>query len=373
MSRKSPSLSSDSSESTSSECPCTPTSPSRQLLSRLFPSRYNSVNESPLPPNRRRFLELDHITDDPTVDGTLQTAEDTYKSQGGISPRVITTTASPSDTPKPDHFIPHGAVTEWTTSPIEDVASATYQDRSFASTSLSISMDMLPTPYGSRNGSVYEPSLSLPKSITRDSDHLIREPRVESITVTLEPGSIICSNETGSDQISLSLVRTLGQGSFSSVWLGRDDSGSLEKLVVSRKASIKRQKINGEGIVRRKSSKRLRSRMEGTKPWQTKPVNNRTDQYLRGNGDAEPEPVHETVLGGGRLVAVKLTERALSEVNDRTRVSFIREVEVLRVCVSFLTPRSTSLSFAASQPSIHRIFCPLIYDPYASLSCTGTH
>jgi hypothetical protein len=160
------------------------------------------------------FLQLDHITDDPTVNEALQTVEDTYKSPEAALPRVITTTASPLDTPKPDHFIPHGAVTEWTTSPIEDVASATQQDRLFASTSLSISMDMLPTPYGFRNGSVYEPFWSLPKLITRDSDHLVREPRVESITVTLEPGFIICSNEVDVDQTSLSLVRTLGQGSF---------------------------------------------------------------------------------------------------------------------------------------------------------------
>ncbi len=34
---------------------------------------------------------------------------------------------------------------------------------------------------------------------------------------------------------------------------------------------------------------------------------------------------------GGRLVAVKMMNRALCDVNDRTRISFVREVEVLRV------------------------------------------
>lgn len=156
---------------------------------------------------------------------------------------------------------------------------------------------------------------------------------MEFTAAPLKPGSIICSGDTDGDPTSLSLVRTLGQGSFSSVWLGRDDSGSLEKLVVSRKASIKRQQINGEGIVRRKSSKRLRPRMEGTKPWksaESKWVNLEIDQNSHGNEDLEPEPVHELASDGARLVAVKLTERALCDANDRTRVSFIREVEVLR-------------------------------------------
>ena len=35
--------------------------------------------------------------------------------------------------------------------------------------------------------------------------------------------------------------------------------------------------------------------------------------------------------GTGRLVAIKMMNRALCDVNDRTRISFVREVEVLRV------------------------------------------
>jgi protein-serine/threonine kinase len=33
----------------------------------------------------------------------------------------------------------------------------------------------------------------------------------------------------------------------------------------------------------------------------------------------------------GKLVAVKMLDRTLCDVNDRTRISFVREVEVLRV------------------------------------------
>ena len=34
----------------------------------------------------------------------------------------------------------------------------------------------------------------------------------------------------------------------------------------------------------------------------------------------------------GRLVALKMTDRSLCDRDDRTRVSFVREVEVLKVC-----------------------------------------
>jgi hypothetical protein len=37
----------------------------------------------------------------------------------------------------------------------------------------------------------------------------------------------------------------------------------------------------------------------------------------------------------GKLVAVKMLDRVLCDVNDRTRIAFVREVEVLRVCLTF--------------------------------------
>ena len=153
-------------------------------------------------------------------------------------------------------------------------------------------------------------------------------------TKSLHPGSIISACEDDSST-SLTLLRTLGQGSFSSVWLACDVSGTLEQVVLSRKASIRRLKsAASDGIVRRKSSRRSTQRpnVSGTKPWKigsgtpssvnnSAPVKNTSDRL-------------ELNEPGGRLVAVKLTDRA---IDDRTRVSFIREVEILRVCHSLFT------------------------------------
>ena len=51
--------------------------------------------------------------------------------------------------------------------------------------------------------------------------------------------------------------------------------------------------------------------------------------------------------GGGRLVAVKMAERAMCDTNSRSRVSFVREVEVLRVSLSAMHMRlSEMLVFA---------------------------
>ncbi|KAF9792654.1 kinase-like protein [Thelephora terrestris] len=189
---------------------------------------------------------------------------------------------------------------------------------------------MFPTPSASRAGSEYEPSP--PTQATPCLTHSHRPSRelhhTPSFNTTpLHPGSIISACEDGSS-ISLTLLRTLGQGSFSSVWLACDVSGTLEHLVLSRKASIKRFKsTTSDGIVRRKSSRRStgRSGVSGTKPWKTGGGTSppTTNPFPVKDGFDRPD-CHES---GGRLVAVKLTDRAM---DDRTRVSFIREVEVLK-------------------------------------------
>ena len=48
-------------------------------------------------------------------------------------------------------------------------------------------------------------------------------------------------------------------------------------------------------------------------------------------GHSGPHCEDEDDEGDGRLVAVKMLNRALCDENDRTRISFVREVEVLRV------------------------------------------
>lgn len=194
---------------------------------------------------------------------------------------------------------------------------------------LSLSIGMFPTPSTSRACSEYEPSPP-PQQSPRPT-HPHRPSRelhqVPTNTASLYPGSIISACEDGSSA-SLTLLRTLGQGSFSSVWLACDVSGTLEQLVVSRKASIRRLKsAASDGIVRRKSSRRSAGRpgVSGTKPWKTQggTPSTVTNSSPINDGFDRPDSNEPT----GRLVAVKLTDRA---IDNRTRVSFIREVEVLK-------------------------------------------
>lgn len=98
--------------------------------------------------------------------------------------------------------------------------------------------------------------------------------------------------------------------------------------MLTRKASIRRLKsTTSDGIVRRKSSRRStrRTGVSGTKPWKIdggSPPSVAISSPIR-TGFDRPDSNEPT----GRLVAVKLTDRT---IDDRTRVSFIREVEILK-------------------------------------------
>ena len=292
-----------SSLSHSEKSPAPRTSP---LLpsSRFFPSRYVSLDESPHQPPRRNFIEYDHYHDDTSAEETPRPDQTT--------PRVLTKVPSLISS-----FIPVEGLLTTKISP---------------NTPLSLSIGMFPTPSASRTGSEYGPSppppaTHCPSRPHRPSRELHQVPTTN--TKSLHPGSTISACEDDSP-VSLTLLRTLGQGSFSSVWLACDVSGTLEQLVLSRRASIKKYKsATSDGIVRRKSSRRStgRSNVSGTKPWR---IQGGTSSSVK-----NPSPIREgfdrpgSNEPGGRLVAVKLTDRA---IDDRTRVSFIREVEVLRVC-----------------------------------------
>ncbi|KAI0081446.1 kinase-like protein [Panus rudis PR-1116 ss-1] len=175
------------------------------------------------------------------------------------------------------------------------------------------------------------------------------EPEPDPIS-TLSPGDTLSD-----DTLTLELVRTLGQGAFSSVWLARDLNGQLGKIELSRKSSL----IRSRSRKGRNGSVRRGARMEGTVPIKKKSrdLERESSLYLScaevvggngptsgdGDGDGEGErrdddkemtntttTTARTKKKEGRLVAVKLTDRALCEKNDRTRVSFVREVEILR-------------------------------------------
>lgn len=315
-------------------------------LSRFFPSRHTSLDDAPQQPLTRKFVEYDHPQDDTSAEETPRPDQST--------PRIST-----ADRSSTSAFIP-----------VEGLPS----DKMTLIPPLSLSIGMFPTPYGSRAGSEYEPSP--PPQKTPRLTHSHRPSRElhhlpSANTTPLHPGSIISACEESSS-ISLTLLRTLGQGSFSSVWLACDVSGSLEHLVLSRKASIKRLKsTTSDGIVRRKSSRRStgRSGVSGTKPWKTEGGTQSPAAISSPIKDGFDRP--DSNESGGRLVAVKLTDRA---IDDRTRVSFIREVEVLKVRHCRFVTHSTDADkglFLARQSPQHRVLHAFVYDIYVLLPRIG--
>ncbi|KAI5118085.1 hypothetical protein M0805_007735 [Coniferiporia weirii] len=162
--------------------------------------------------------------------------------------------------------------------------------------------------------------------------------------------------ESGS--AALRLVRALGEGAFSSVWLAEDVAGTLAAVPASCSLN---GNGNGNGNVRRaetglrrKSSSWAKrssddTHMEGIRP--TPSVRADTDTGFAWDGVRSAEGsvmldeqdgegassstnasvvVPPTAGSAGRLVAVKMMNRAMCDSNDRTRISFVREVEVLR-------------------------------------------
>lgn len=273
-------------------------------LSRFFPSRYTSLDDPPQQPLTLRIADYDQ--------------DDT----------------STEETPRPDHSTPRALSTGRNSIPPFIPEAGLPPNGISLNTPLSLSIGVFPTPFSSRPGSEYEPSP--PPQVTSNPRRLSREFQLVSTpnSKSLHPGSIISACE-GHPPISLTLLRTLGQGSFSSVWLACDVSGTLEQVVISRKASIRRLKsVASDGVVRRKSSRRSTQRpnVSGTKPWR---IESGTPSSVKNSTpikDGFDRP--DSNEPGGRLVAVKLTDRA---IDDRTRVSFIREVEILRVWHSLFT------------------------------------
>ena len=142
--------------------------------------------------------------------------------------------------------------------------------------------------------------------------------------VKLEPGVTLSSSS-----LSLELVKPLGTGSFSSVWLARDTDGQLNALELVRKSSLARSK----------SLRGRRSRtIDGTRPSRRKTQDESATDTMAILSPKDESPAKTLGRKCGRLVAVKMTERAVCDTSSRSRVSFVREVEVLRVSLPYSWP-----------------------------------
>lgn len=264
------------------------------------------------------------------------------------------------------------------------------------------------------------PCISNPPDLT-----VTLTPPPSSTTFTDSNFEILSQLDSSPNETQLRLVRPLGQGAFSSVWLAQDKS--LIPLTLRSKKSVRelRKKASIASLSRRSSfrggllgicsnngsaislsrqsslednlgrslkrdgslrMKRLRARLQGTKPvgFGTRYVDERHGEMgikertfgIDPGSDTEHNPLYssppisaststssaaDSTCGStaaesytlkkknsnrGRLVAVKLTtrkpatdtspgmsRREWEEEEERTRVGFVREVEILKVCV----------------------------------------
>ncbi|CAK5281003.1 unnamed protein product [Mycena citricolor] len=160
-------------------------------------------------------------------------------------------------------------------------------------------------------------------------------------------------------ETTLKLMEPLGTGAFSSVWLAEDLSE--DPLVLRRRRSIRNLRREGSLPATRTSSLR-RVRVSGVRPLG---AGKQLFFQRERNGTLHTSPSN-SALNSTRLVALKLTARtSCIQVNtrdeelqrDRTRVSFVREVEVLR---HISHPNITKLLAHLTTPSYHVLVLPYI-------------
>ncbi|CAG7846488.1 SubName: Full=Related to SNF1-related protein kinase KIN10 {ECO:0000313/EMBL:CCA66888.1} [Serendipita indica DSM 11827] len=130
------------------------------------------------------------------------------------------------------------------------------------------------------------------------------------------------------DDAPLVLVRLLGHGAFSSVWLARDIE---DRLIPPGPRQRRRKSVS--------TARRKGDALPGLRPAPHATTRLGVLNELDGEGASLPSPLAENEPRGrelgppskvGKLVAVKTLDRKLCDVNDRTRIAFVREVEVLR-------------------------------------------
>lgn len=109
----------------------------------------------------------------------------------------------------------------------------------------------------------------------------------------------------------------------------------------------RRRSLLRRGSSRRKVGiRKMEANVSGLRPSSHLP----DSAYGDGDNAGEPKRRNDVECGAGwrvktrkegrsRLVAVKMTERNACERDTRTRVSFVREVEVLRVSISSCSVR----------------------------------
>ncbi|KAG8805380.1 hypothetical protein FRC19_006073 [Serendipita sp. 401] len=160
-----------------------------------------------------------------------------------------------------------------------------------------------------------------PTQCTQNTPALVRRETLRNPDETkLQSGMTI------GDEAPLLLLRLLGHGAFSSVWLARDIE---DRLIPPGPRQRRRKSVS--------TARKQGDALPGLRPAPQTATRLGVLNELDGEGAIMPgilpevgirqtEPASKT----GRLVAVKTLDRKLCDSNDRNRVAFVREVEVLR-------------------------------------------
>ncbi|KAJ6606294.1 kinase-like protein [Mycena vulgaris] len=172
-----------------------------------------------------------------------------------------------------------------------------------------------------------------------------------------------------SSDTTLRLTAPLGTGAFSSVWLAEDLSD--DPLVLRSRRSLRNLRREGSQSLSRASSLRT-VRVPGVRPLGAGKRMLAEHQERSGTMPTSPSSSSlqaspsASALAAPRLVALKMTARSAyahasgreeALQRDRTRVSFVREVEVLR---HIAHPNITALLAHLTTPAYHVLVMPYL-------------
>lgn len=174
---------------------------------------------------------------------------------------------------------------------------------------------MTPSPLGS----------PMPMSTAKEESN----ENIESLDLTSGPVEFAEGVIIGSE-VPFRLIRLLGVGAFSSVWLARDIHQKLGIVGGRPKMPFRKSDRTIHGL-RPPASTCVKGNQ----------ISRSTSVYFRARNMADGDkPYTQDDHDHGRLVALKMMDRTLCDTDNRTRISFMREVEILRV--GFRSKRSVS-------------------------------